>query len=86
MISETQTEGFFPSLSAVEKFTIETSTLSIMPSPRKQMSKEKRSKQSDVMSDIGKMDVMLGSRIEFEEQQVDNELKVHRVNSTAKQY
>ena len=38
------------------------------------------------MSDIGKMDVMLGSRIEFEEQQVDNELKVHRVNSTAKQY
>ena len=32
-----------------------------MPSTRKQKSKEKRSRQSDVMSDIENLDVMLGS-------------------------
>ena len=32
-----------------------------MPSPRKQKAKEKRSRQSDVMSDIENLDVMLGS-------------------------
>ena len=32
-----------------------------MPSTRKQKAKEKRSRQSDVMSDIENLDVMLGS-------------------------
>ena len=32
-----------------------------MPSTRKQKAKEKRSRQSDVMSDIDNLDVMLGS-------------------------
>ena len=32
-----------------------------MPSTRKQKAKEKRSRQSDVMSDIVNLDVMLGS-------------------------
>ena len=32
-----------------------------MPSTRKQKAKEKRSRQSDVMSDIGNLDVMLGN-------------------------
>ena len=32
-----------------------------MPSTRKQKAKEKRSRQSDVMSDIDNLDLMLGS-------------------------
>ena len=32
-----------------------------MPSTRKQKAKEKRSRQSDVLSDIENLDVMLGS-------------------------
>ena len=32
-----------------------------MPSTRKQKAKEKRSRQSDVMSDIENLDVMLGN-------------------------
>ena len=32
-----------------------------MPSTRKQKAREKRSRQSDVMSDIENLDVMLGS-------------------------
>ena len=31
-----------------------------MPSTRKQMAKEKRSRQSDVMSDMEKLDIILG--------------------------
>ena len=45
------------------------------PSSRKQNAKEKRSRQSDVMSDIENLDVMLGSyqRSESEQQDRDNE-------------
>ena len=32
-----------------------------MPSTRKQMAKERRSRQLDIMSDVEKVDVMLGS-------------------------
>ena len=43
-------------------FTVETlNNFTAMPSTRKQKAKEKRSRQSDVMSDIEIFDVMLGS-------------------------
>ena len=37
------------------------STFSLMPSTRKQKAKEKRSRQSDAMSDMENMKVMLGT-------------------------
>ena len=49
-----------------------------MPSTRKQKAKEKRSRQSDVMSDIENLDVMLGSyqkdNREMQEGNSDNEI------------
>ena len=42
-----------------------------MPSTRKQKAKEKRSRQSDVMSDVENMDVMLGN---YPRSQLDGEL------------
>ena len=46
-----------------------------MPSTRKQKAKEKRSRQSDVMSDVEILDVMLGtySRNEMDSQLSDND-------------
>ena len=50
-----------------------------MPSTRKQEAREKRSRQSDVMSDIENMDVMLGgySRSELESNSEDRSNEVN---------
>ena len=42
-----------------------------MPSTRKQNAREERARQSDVMSEVEKLDVMLGTytRIELDEQE-----------------
>ena len=52
----------------VTQFIVETSIPIIeMPSTRKQKAKEKRSRQSDVLSDIENLDVMLGNYQENEQ-------------------
>ena len=43
-----------------------------MPSTRKQKAKDKRSRQSDVMSDIENLDVMLGNYPDSEVRDQDN--------------
>ena len=59
-----------------------------MPSTRKQKAKEKRSRQSDVMSDIENLDVMLGryqrDNIEMQEGNIDNEMD-ERLNRRKRQ-
>ena len=49
-----------------------------MPSTRKQKAREKRAKQSDVMSDVENLDVMLGtySRNELDEQENNIEIEM----------
>ena len=49
-----------------------------MPSTRKQKAREKRTRQSDVMSDVENLDVMLGTytRNELDEQENNNELEL----------
>ena len=49
-----------------------------MPSTRKQKAKEKRSRQSDVMSDLENMDILLGNypRKELEIQSNEREVEV----------
>ena len=49
-----------------------------MPSSRKQKANEKRSRQSDVMSDIENMDVMLGNfpETDFQRQELTSEIEV----------
>ena len=48
--------------SLIANSLLETFNFLIMPFTRKQKAKEKRSRQSDVMSDIENLDVMLGAR------------------------
>ena len=57
---------------------LETFNLLIVPSTRKQKAKEKRSRQSDVMSDIESLDVMLGaySRNDLVEEENNTETEV----------
>ena len=49
-----------------------------MPSTRKQKAREKRARQLDVMSDVEKLDVMLGTytRNELDEQENNSELEL----------
>ena len=49
-----------------------------MPTTRKQKAKEKRSRQSDVMSDIENMDVILGS---FPEEVFDRQESIEELES-----
>ena len=51
-----------------------------MPSTRKEKAREKRSRQSDVMSDIENLDVMLGSyqrdKCEVQERNSENDMNL----------
>ena len=60
------------------QFTVERNILVEMPSTRKQKVKEKRSRQTDVMSDIENLDVMLGkySNSEIRDQDTVDHIEV----------
>ena len=47
--------------------------MSLMPSTRKQKSREKRSRQSEVMADMETMDVMLGG---FSQHELKMEIEI----------
>ena len=58
-----------------------------MPSSRKQKAKEKRSRQSDIMSDVENVDIMIGSyaRDEVENNGSENEMKLDSRSSQPQQ-
>ena len=54
-----------------------------MPSTRKQKAKERRSRQSDLMSDIENLDVMLGS-YQGDSSEIQNENDEKNIDSRSK--
>ena len=59
------------------QFIVEYEYFLVMPSTRKQEAKEKRSRQSDVMSDLENMDVLgnyAEENYEIQEENVENEI------------